>query len=44
MFLNKSVKVPNPGRRAGVVQFYEFVNGTNPSDEAGFVRISEPRF
>jgi hypothetical protein len=24
------VRDPNPGLRAGVVQFYEFVTGTNP--------------
>jgi hypothetical protein len=29
---------------AGVVQIYEFVTGTNPGGEAGFVTIYEPRF
>jgi hypothetical protein len=42
--VKKFVLVPNPGRRAGVVQFYEFVTGTNPGGEEGFVTISEPRF
>jgi hypothetical protein len=36
--------LPNPGRRAGVVRFYEFIKVTNPGVEAGFVKISEARF
>jgi hypothetical protein len=37
----ESVKVPSPSRWAGVVPFYEFVQGTSPGAEAGFVKISE---
>jgi hypothetical protein len=44
LFKKKSVKVPNPGRKAGVVLFYEFVTGPNPVGEAGFVNIHEPSF
>ena len=39
----KIVKVLNPGKRARVVQFYEFVTGINPGGVAGFVTIYEPR-
>ena len=35
------VKVTNPGKRAGLVQIYEFVPVTNPGKRAGVVQFYE---
>jgi hypothetical protein len=42
--VTKFVLVPNPGERAGVVQFYGFIPNKNPGGVAGFVTIFQPRF